>query len=292
METFKMLRFCAIIALALNGIAMGIGACDNYHGARYAANDGSGEEESDKSDGGGGGGGEEEESDGPGKTGGATGILAILLREEGSDVILNDWELEVTAVNGDGSPNTLGKTVTAAFSGDTLPEGFHHLQWTAASPAITISPGADTYQAAIIATQFIPEPVTITVAACEEDNTLIAGCSAFFAVYVPPPPEGTGSVAIHFWTNGNDADLVTNVSSVELSRGAGNTAVITAKTSSDGYSNHQWSLKGTDVTAPEGTAETYTFSSVSRSNGDYTVGLRVEKDGIPRSTIITIEVTN
>jgi hypothetical protein len=139
-------------------------------------------------------------------------------------------------------------------------------------------------------------PITgTTVTGLDEGNYVVrykATDSAFkslaSATIAVGHPEGSGSVAeIQFWTDKADSDLVTSVSSVELSRSAGETAVITAAT--DGYSDYQWTLNGSTVT-PDGSADTYTFNSALKGNGKYTVGLTVKYDNEWYSTTITITV--
>jgi hypothetical protein len=107
---------------------------------------------------------------------------------------------------------------------------------------------------------------------------------------------GMGKVVIEYWVSDvTDATLATNTGSATLSRGAGETALITAATT--GSSNHQWTLNGIDVTGAEGTAPSYTFDSVGKGNGNYIIGLDVQNGtggaNAPwYSTIITITVTN
>jgi hypothetical protein len=103
-----------------------------------------------------------------------------------------------------------------------------------------------------------------------------------------PSSEGTGSVAIQFWTN-DTATLATNPGSATLSRGAGDTATITA---ADGdWTDYTWTLNGPDIIGLEENAPTYTFNSTSRSDGTYTIGLRVKKDDAWYSTTVTVTVT-
>jgi hypothetical protein len=133
-----------------------------------------------------------------------------------------------------------------------------------------------------------------TVTGLDEGSYVVrykATDSAFKSLAGAPIPVthavGTGSVAIQFWTNKADSDLVTSSSSVELSRSKGETAVITAATA--GYSNHQWTVNGSTVT-PVGPADTYTFNSALKGNGDYNIGLTVNYGGAWYSATIIITV--
>jgi hypothetical protein len=143
-----------------------------------------------------------------------------------------------------------------------------------------------TFKGAVAIEDNSHEPAgTVEVKEMEEDGPGLSGGGA-----PTPPPEGTGSVTIQFWENGNDADLGISASSVELSRSGAaekpKTAIISAATV--GFTGHRWTLKDEPVV----TVASYTFDSVSRSNGDYTVILLVNKDGVPRSTEIVITVIN
>jgi hypothetical protein len=106
--------------------------------------------------------------------------------------------------------------------------------------------------------------------------------------------EGTGSVLISFWTNHNDSTLATSAASVTLSRsgalGVPTSAVIQGITGSD-YSGYRWTLSGSPIAGTNDTPS-YTFDSAGKGNGNYSIGLLVEEDGVPYSTIITITVTN
>jgi hypothetical protein len=107
---------------------------------------------------------------------------------------------------------------------------------------------------------------------------------------------GTGKVVIEYWVSDiTDATLATNTGSATLSRDAAETASITAATT--GYTNHQWTLNGIDVTGAEGTASSYTFDSAGKGNGNYFIGIQVQKGtggaNAPwYSTMITITVTD
>ncbi|GHV25762.1 hypothetical protein AGMMS4952_04370 [Spirochaetia bacterium] len=100
----------------------------------------------------------------------------------------------------------------------------------------------------------------------------------------------TGStVTVNLWTN--DTTVLATADKVTLSRAASETALITGLSGTE-YTNHQWSINGSDVAAPEGTAETFSFDSAGKGNGKYNIELQVKKDNAWYSTTITITVTN
>ncbi|GHV75011.1 hypothetical protein AGMMS49940_23130 [Spirochaetia bacterium] len=107
----------------------------------------------------------------------------------------------------------------------------------------------------------------------------------------PADPTGESTVTVNLWTD--DDTIFATADSVTLSRGASpsETALITL--SGDGYTGQQWSINGIDVAAPDGIASTFTFASAGRYNGQYNIGLQVQKNGSAwYSTTITITVEN
>jgi hypothetical protein len=249
---------------------------------------------------------EKEEDDGPTLTGGG-GLPGIML-QDAYDVVLDiDMPLTVPTLNSDGKPDTIGKKVVPTLTG--APADYTYLKWEITSGNNTVArlgvvePGKQ--ELSSICPTIIPlgaGTATVTVKNC--NSTGVPGAfTASFTVVVEaveeegpvlsgggaPSSEGTGSVVIQFWTN-DTATLATNTGSATLSRGAGDTATITAVTA--GYSDYQWSLNGTPLAGPAGTATSYPFDSTSRSNGTYNVGLRVKKGNEWYSTIIIITVTD
>ncbi|GHT75496.1 hypothetical protein FACS1894124_6930 [Spirochaetia bacterium] len=98
----------------------------------------------------------------------------------------------------------------------------------------------------------------------------------------------TGStVTVNLWTN--DTTVLASASSVTLSRAASQTALITGLSGTE-YTNHQWSINGSDVAAPEGTAATFSFDSAGKGNGKYNIELQVKKNNAWYLTAITITV--
>ncbi|GHV28708.1 hypothetical protein AGMMS4952_13090 [Spirochaetia bacterium] len=97
------------------------------------------------------------------------------------------------------------------------------------------------------------------------------------------------TMTVNLWTN--DTTILASPSSVTLSRSASHTALITGPSGAE-YTNHQWSINGSDVAAPKGTAPTYTFNSPGKGNGIYYIGLQVKKGNAWYSKTITITVIN
>jgi hypothetical protein len=104
---------------------------------------------------------------------------------------------------------------------------------------------------------------------------------------------GTGKVALTLWVN-EDGSLLTNVpnSPIVISRSNRDTLTIEAAN----LAAIQWSLNGTDIPAPRGSAREITFAAVSYVPGSYTLGLYAEKaqngNPVPYSINITFTVQN
>jgi hypothetical protein len=200
--------------------------------------------------------------------------------------------------------STVTTTVTAAVSG--AQPGYDQLTWTFTKPASmttgSVTTGAVTTQDTGLAitpgnafTQMM-----VTVRNCKSDGDL-GDLSATFTVIVSPPPpstDGSGAVAIQFWTDKADSALLTDTPGATLSRTGSNgvptQAVIQGTTD---YSAYQWSLNGIDIEESKGGKEAfYTFKSALRGDGTYTVGLRVQENTDANapwySTTITITVLN
>jgi hypothetical protein len=185
------------------------------------------------------------------------------------------------------TPGYTAPTGLTAIVGQTLNAvslaGFTGFSWDTDENAVTTpvgSAGSNTFKV-----KFTPTDTT--------NYNVVNNISVSIAV---ANPTGTGRVVIQYWVSDvNDATLATNTGAATLSRGAGETALITAATT--GYTNHQWTLNGIDVPGAEGTASSYTFDSAGKGNGNYIIGLQVQKGtggaSAPwYSTPITITVTN
>ncbi|GHU00212.1 hypothetical protein FACS1894142_8340 [Spirochaetia bacterium] len=95
------------------------------------------------------------------------------------------------------------------------------------------------------------------------------------------------TATVTLWTN----DITLSASSLSISRARSQTALITGVSGVE-YSNHQWSVNGSDVAAPQGTAPKFSFSSAEKGPGKYNIGLHVKKDNVWYSPSITITVTD
>ncbi|GHT60952.1 hypothetical protein FACS1894109_19130 [Spirochaetia bacterium] len=202
-----------------------------------------------------------------------------------------------------GKTGTINKATGAAVSGGPIVSG------TPTTSSITVNavtvpsnPGSQTVEYAIstVATG-------ITIETWQGGTTFNSGLSAGTPYYVyartkadtnydagtaqrsaaisTAEPTGTRTVTVTLWTD--DATIFASTTdSVTLSRSAAQTALITGLSTSE-YSNHRWSVNG----APEATGTTFTFDSTGRDNGQYNIGLQVQKNGSAwYSTTITITV--
>jgi hypothetical protein len=104
---------------------------------------------------------------------------------------------------------------------------------------------------------------------------------------VPARSTNTSTVTVNLWTN--DTTILASASSVTLSPYL--SVVITGLNGAE-YTNHQWSINGSDVAAPEGTATSFYFDSTRKGNGNYNIELQVQKNSIWYSITITITVTD
>ena len=99
---------------------------------------------------------------------------------------------------------------------------------------------------------------------------------------------GTGKLAVTLWVN-DDGSLAEIPEELVISKSYGETLAVRA---AENLTALQWSLNGVDIPAPRGTAREIVFAAASYISGFYTLGLRVEKDGIPYSINITFVVDN
>jgi hypothetical protein len=98
----------------------------------------------------------------------------------------------------------------------------------------------------------------------------------------------TKSFELSFWVD-EDGNLVSNApTSTDLSKAAGDTLTVNAAA---GFSGIQWSLNGSDIPAPRGTAYSISIEATQYLPGTYTLGLRGTKNGIPYSINISFTVT-
>ncbi|GHT56604.1 hypothetical protein FACS1894109_06090 [Spirochaetia bacterium] len=130
--------------------------------------------------------------------------------------------------------------------------------------------------------------VVVTNTNSSVNGTTTATATSSVATVTVNAPTGTSTVTVTLWLD-EDIAFAPPPSEI-LSRSSSDTALITL--SGGGYSNHQWSVNSIDVPGPAGTAATYTFDSAGKGNGQYNIGLQVQKDSIWYSTTITITVTN
>jgi hypothetical protein len=113
-----------------------------------------------------------------------------------------------------------------------------------------------------------------------------------FTVSFPATTGGTvptGKI-ITAWVT--DHAISVSASAATVSRSAvspGNRVTITI-TPGDGYTAYAWTVQG--VTQAAATGAAYTFDAAWRSNGNYTIGLALTKDGVQYSKEFTITVTN
>jgi hypothetical protein len=99
---------------------------------------------------------------------------------------------------------------------------------------------------------------------------------------------GTGRFTYTAWVD-EDGELYINASgNLDISKSGGEALEISA--ASD-LTDIQWSLNGTDIPAPRGTAGSITIEAASYHPGSvYTLGLFAKKGGSPYSTTITFTV--
>ncbi|GHU18848.1 hypothetical protein FACS1894163_11270 [Spirochaetia bacterium] len=127
---------------------------------------------------------------------------------------------------------------------------------------------------------------TITVTVSYSGNT---GSQTSDATDEVADLSGASTATVNLWTD--DTTVFASTPSVTLSRATFQTALFTGLSGAE-YTNHQWSINGSDVAGPPGTASTFSFSSNGNGNGKYHIGLQVQKGSAWYSTTIIIEVTN
>jgi uncharacterized repeat protein (TIGR02543 family) len=100
------------------------------------------------------------------------------------------------------------------------------------------------------------------------------------------------SVNISVWVN-EDGDILVSNDHVTISKSAsaGITAGFTAEATS-AYSGVQWYLNGGPVYGSRGTARSITINAADYTNGNYYLGVRVTRDGVPYSTDIYFTVAD
>jgi hypothetical protein len=122
---------------------------------------------------------------------------------------------------------------------------------------------------------------TYTATVTVSGNGITANFVVSFTVNLP----GTAKV-MYAWVNEND-QIVTSSGALTLSRGANES--LTMSVTGSGYLSYRWYYNGV-VTGR--TANSYTFNSAGKDNGNYNIGLQVWKDAVWYSTLITITVIN
>ncbi|GHV33309.1 hypothetical protein AGMMS4952_25060 [Spirochaetia bacterium] len=205
-----------------------------------------------------------------------------------ADVVVTDLNLTtlVTAPAKDASPVTtaINETqYTGSIAWKTNAGAAHSGAFAASTvykAEVTLTPKTGYTFTGVAADSFTYTSATVTNAVNSGTVTITFPATA--------EPTGTSTVAINLWTD--DTTAFASPASVTLHRATFETAIITGLSGADGYSNHQWSVNGSDVPAPAGTATTFTFSSLGKSDGTYNVELRVQKNSIWYSTTITITV--
>jgi hypothetical protein len=115
-------------------------------------------------------------------------------------------------------------------------------------------------------------------------NGISASFGMSFAVYAP----GTAGIQVNVWVN-EDGTLIAGNTSPVISKSAGQTLTVTAAA---GLDNIQWSINGSPVAAPRGTAQSISIKAANYPAGTYILGLRVHKNGIPYSTTLNVTVNN
>jgi len=97
-----------------------------------------------------------------------------------------------------------------------------------------------------------------------------------------------GNVIAYYWVN-EQGQMATTIGSTTLSKNAAATLTINADDA--GYTNPIWSVNGITDTTQSGTS--YTFSAKGKTVGvQYTIGLRVQKDGKFYNTNFVVTITN
>jgi uncharacterized repeat protein (TIGR02543 family) len=100
---------------------------------------------------------------------------------------------------------------------------------------------------------------------------------------------GKGGFDFAAWVN-EDNDLISDMPEYfDIAREYGESLDIAA---ADDLSGIQWSLNGVDLAAPLGTARSIVIEAVRYPPGDYTLGLRAQRDDAPYSINLTFTVVN
>jgi hypothetical protein len=246
--------------------------------------------------------------DGGGKPLTQSGAPGIMIQDV-NDIVLNDDTLTLSTAD------QAGKTVKATVTG--APDGYDYLKWSIDDKAANLSDKVEILPGNAAKGELVkPGTYPVIIPLREGEATVTVGnynsngfrysynggkgndFTATFTVQVEGlPSDGSGSVAIEFWTNKADSTLLTNIPGATLSRTGSNgvpkQALITGTT---GYSAYQWSLNGIDIEGEAGTAPQYTFNSALKGDGQYTIGLKVKEGNGANapwySTSITITVLN
>ncbi|GHV32493.1 hypothetical protein AGMMS4952_22930 [Spirochaetia bacterium] len=216
-------------------------------------------------------------------------VTITFLATAAADVVVTDLNLTalITAPAKDASPVTTainqtqytgniawktnaGGTHTGAFAASTVYKAEVTLTAKTGYTFTGVAANSFTYTSATVTNAVNSGTVTITFPATAD-------------------PTGERTMTVNLWTD--DTTVFASTPSETLSRAASQTALITGL-SGDEYTDHQWSINGSDVAAPQGTASTFTFDSAGKSDGNYKVGLQVKKDNAWYLTTITITVTN
>jgi hypothetical protein len=174
--------------------------------------------------------------------------------------------------------------VTAASpDGGTLSYQWHSRaggEWTAISGATAASYTPPTSAAGVV---YYYVRVTNTNSSLSGIKTATANSEAA-AVTVTK----TG-IVFSAWVN-EDNELISDMPEYfDISRSYGESLVLEA---AEELTDRQWSVNGSDLPAPRGTARSIVIEALRYPVGNYTLGLYAKKDGVPYSITITVTVDN
>ena len=99
----------------------------------------------------------------------------------------------------------------------------------------------------------------------------------------------TAEINAYYWVDQGSLTFTSDNGTLSLARGLGQSVLIEPQ--EKGYSEHRWFVNGEEVSGLFNPLE-FTFSSIGRPLGRYTVGLSVKKDGAYYYAEILITVTN
>jgi hypothetical protein len=170
--------------------------------------------------------------------------------------------------------------LTASLSGDSS------TSFTLSTTSISSIPAGGTGSFTVTPKTGLSVGVYTAAVTVSGGNSVTASFNVGFTVTggtVPTP-------IITAWVT--DHAINASASALTVSRSAvspANRVTITV-TPGSGYTAYAWTVQGVTQTGATGAA--YTFDAAWRSNGDYTIGLALTKDGVRYSKEFTITVTN